>query len=46
MFCKYCGKKIDGDSVFCMFCGKKVNDHKVKENDYGKTHKPVKQNGT
>lgn len=43
MFCKYCGKKIDDDSVFCMFCGKKVNGHKVKENDYGETHEPVKQ---
>jgi hypothetical protein len=24
MFCKYCGQKIDEDSIFCRFCGKKV----------------------
>ncbi len=29
MFCKYCGKKIDDDSVYCMFCGKRVKGHKV-----------------
>ena len=24
-FCKYCGKKIDGDSRFCKYCGKELN---------------------
>lgn len=24
MFCKYCGQKIDEDSIYCRFCGKKV----------------------
>lgn len=23
LFCKYCGKSIDGDSLFCKYCGKK-----------------------
>jgi len=23
IYCKYCGKQIDGDSKFCSFCGKK-----------------------
>lgn len=23
IYCKYCGKQIDGDSNFCSFCGKK-----------------------
>ena len=47
MFCKYCGKKIDTDSVFCMFCGKRVNGHnerKVKENYLEETHDH--ENGT
>ena len=25
LFCKYCGKKLESDSVFCSGCGKKVN---------------------
>ena len=24
MFCKFCGKSIDDDSVFCSYCGKKL----------------------
>lgn len=24
MYCKYCGNKIDPDSVFCCFCGKQL----------------------
>ncbi len=28
MKCKYCGKKIDNDSVFCEFCGKEVSKKK------------------
>ena len=24
MFCKFCGKNIDDDSVFCSYCGKKL----------------------
>jgi len=23
-FCKYCGRKIDEDSIFCRFCGRKI----------------------
>ncbi len=26
MFCKYCGKDIDADSIFCKHCGKTQND--------------------
>lgn len=26
MFCKYCGKEINNDSVFCRYCGKQVNE--------------------
>ena len=24
MYCKYCGKLIDNDSIFCFKCGKRV----------------------
>lgn len=24
IYCKSCGKKIDGDSKFCMYCGVKL----------------------
>ena len=26
MYCKYCGKQIDDDSVYCRYCGKKVGE--------------------
>ena len=29
MFCKFCGNKIDDDSVFCSKCGKKQDDANV-----------------
>ena len=44
MFCKYCGKRIDDDSIFCNFCGKKLSRQEEKE--YKETHELVKQNGT
>ena len=25
MFCKYCGKEIEGTSTFCKYCGKAQN---------------------
>lgn len=25
MFCKYCGKKIESDSIFCSHFGKEIN---------------------
>lgn len=28
MYCKYCGKQIDDDSVYCRYCGKKVVENK------------------
>lgn len=31
MFCKYCRKKIDDDSVFCSSCGKDVSSKEKKE---------------
>ena len=27
MYCKYCGKQIDDDSVYCRYCGKKVGEN-------------------
>lgn len=30
MYCKYCGKKIDDDSIFCSHCGKKVVSSETK----------------
>lgn len=24
MYCKYCGKKIDDDSLFCQYCGRRI----------------------
>ena len=29
MYCKYCGKQIDDDSVFCNFCGE--NQYSLQE---------------
>lgn len=26
MFCKYCGEKIDQDSIFCSFCGRNIKE--------------------
>lgn len=26
MFCKYCGKPIDDDSIFCRYCGQQICD--------------------
>lgn len=26
MFCKYCGKEINNDSVFCRYCGRQVDE--------------------
>ena len=31
MFCKYCGKTIDEDSLFCRFCGKAQNQVKTEK---------------
>lgn len=30
MYCKYCGKTIDEDSIFCKFCRKQVKNNKIK----------------
>lgn len=30
MFCKYCGKSIDKDSVFCSYCGRRQNTDAVE----------------
>lgn len=27
MYCRFCGKEIEGDSRFCKFCGKKLTDN-------------------
>ena len=26
MYCRFCGKQIDDDSVFCVHCGKKLTE--------------------
>ncbi|MDP2873794.1 MAG: hypothetical protein Q8N84_00630, partial [bacterium] len=39
MFCKYCGKLIDGNSVYCSDCGKQLNSEAVKTKD--KSDSPV-----
>ena len=41
MFCKYCGKKIEDDSIFCKFCRKQQN--KTYTAPVGET---VKRDGT
>jgi len=33
MFCKYCGKEMDNDSLFCPKCGKQVVPEKVVDSD-------------
>jgi len=40
MFCKYCGKSIDEDSIFCKFCGKPQNEVKPEENPEVKKDTP------
>lgn len=30
MYCKYCGKKIDDDSIFCSYCGKNISKNSAK----------------
>jgi hypothetical protein len=32
MYCKYCGQKIEDDSVFCVKCGQKVQHDMSKDN--------------
>lgn len=40
MYCKYCGKQIDDDSIFCRFCGKEQlivpNSNKSEQNEINK----------
>jgi len=31
-FCRYCGQKIQDDSIFCSFCGKKLATDEAKSN--------------
>lgn len=33
MFCTYCGKQIDEDSVFCRYCGKTLINGSIQTND-------------
>lgn len=33
MFCKFCGSKIDDDSIFCAHCGKQLNNIKASSNN-------------
>lgn len=33
MFCTYCGKQIDDDSIFCRFCGKTLSNRAASSND-------------
>lgn len=33
MYCKYCGKQIEEDSVFCKFCGQHLDDNKDTEKE-------------
>lgn len=30
MFCKYCGGKIDNDSIYCSHCGQKLNIESIQ----------------
>ncbi|MBO7561332.1 MAG: zinc ribbon domain-containing protein [Bacteroidales bacterium] len=43
MFCKYCGNKIDDDSVFCQHCGKRLaedsSNFRKESGDSSKYHK-------
>lgn len=41
MFCRYCGKKIESDSIFCKFCGKKLKNK--KNTDISDTEQNTKQ---
>ena len=31
MYCRYCGKQIEDDSIFCRHCGKNVNENQHME---------------
>lgn len=30
MFCKYCGKSINDDSIFCKYCGEEIGEKKIE----------------
>lgn len=30
MYCRYCGKKIEDDSVYCKYCGKKLSERNAQ----------------
>jgi uncharacterized membrane protein YvbJ len=32
MYCKYCGEKIDDNSLYCSYCGKSLQNNKEQEN--------------
>ena len=43
MYCKYCGKKIDNDSIFCSYCGKNISSKIAKNNDFENSdYEPVR----
>ena len=41
MYCRFCGKKIESDSIFCRYCGQKVE---VVEEIVEKTTQQVVEN--
>jgi hypothetical protein len=45
MYCRYCGKEIQNDSIFCPTCGKKQKDEKIigktRLEDFLKEHKKL-----
>lgn len=35
MFCKYCGKEIEGEKINCPFCGKRIEDENESKKSKG-----------
>ena len=44
MFCKYCGKPIDKDSVFCSYCGKQQPINNINMEESSSACKQKKEN--
>ncbi len=42
MFCRYCGKEIEDDSVFCRYCGRELKKDQNLGNDEAPVSRPKK----
>jgi uncharacterized membrane protein YvbJ len=43
MYCKYCGKSIDNDSIYCSYCGRKIGEEEDISKHLSKFCSPSKK---